>query len=84
MNLQEFKNQMCTYTYHFNLILHQIFSNVWKKVETETMEREDQIKAIENTFDYIKSFTPQHPTKPHLTPVEVFDVFPNFDLWPNQ
>lgn len=48
------------------------------------MEREDQIKAIENTFDYIKSFTPQHPTKPHLTPVEVFDVFPNFDLWPNQ
>jgi len=44
-----------------------------------------QISAIEATFDHIanpdtlKNLT--HPTKPGLSAVEIFPVFPDFELW---
>ena len=61
------------------------------------MAREEQIQvssalilknsfpqAIEETFETMINFEPKHPTKPELVAVETFDIFPNFDLWPNQ
>jgi len=49
----------------------------------EEMARADQIKVIEDTFESIRQ-APRHPTKPNLEAVSTFDIFPNFDVWPNQ
>jgi RNA polymerase II-associated factor 1 len=40
---------------------------------------ETQIKNIEQTFQFSKT-EPVHPTKPHLKPVQIFDVFPDDHL----
>ncbi|KAI8922651.1 RNA polymerase II-associated [Entophlyctis helioformis] len=48
--------------------------------------REGQMKAIENSFDTVKKMnikTIRHPTKPDVTPVEIFPVYPDFEFWPN-
>ena len=44
--------------------------------------REEQIEIINNTFEAAKR-APVHPTKPNMKAVEILEVFPNFELWPN-
>eukprot|EP00299_Pterocystis_sp_00344_P010554 c4737_g1_i1.p1 GENE.c4737_g1_i1~~c4737_g1_i1.p1 ORF type:complete len:426 (+),score=83.94 c4737_g1_i1:1-1278(+) len=43
----------------------------------------EQLRAISDSFEAAKE-TPVHPTKPHLKPVSVYPVFPDFDHWANQ
>jgi len=50
--------------------------------QSQYMTRSDQIKVIEETFELAK-ISPKHPTNPNLVSEEIFDVFPNEDLWPN-
>ncbi|XP_077996878.1 RNA polymerase II-associated factor 1 homolog isoform X2 [Glandiceps talaboti] len=44
-------------------------------------DRDSQIAAIEKTFDLAKEPILQHYSKPNVTPVETFPVFPDFDNW---
>lgn len=51
--------------------------------ELQNMPSLETIKAnIELSFQAAQE-PPVHPLDPHLTPVEVYDVFPDFELWPN-
>eukprot|EP00854_Cymbomonas_tetramitiformis_P019193 gene19193-22944_t len=45
-------------------------------------ERQSQIEAIEASFVSVRN-QPSHKTKPHLKPVEVLEVLPDFDRWPS-
>ncbi|KAH9643775.1 hypothetical protein HF086_002273 [Spodoptera exigua] len=49
--------------------------------ETLYMDRESQIKAIEKTFEDNKKPIEKHYSKPGVTPVEIMEVFPDFDMW---
>lgn len=49
--------------------------------ETLYMDRESQIKAIEKTFEDNMKPIEKHYSKPGVTPVEVMNVFPDFDMW---
>nr|CAD7261419.1 unnamed protein product [Timema shepardi] len=51
------------------------------KEETIYMDRESQIKAINKTFEDSKVPIEKHYSKPNVTPVEVFSVFPDFKVW---
>nr|CAD7432293.1 unnamed protein product [Timema monikensis] len=51
------------------------------KEETIYMDRESQIKAINKTFEDSKIPIEKHYSKPNVTPVEVFSVFPDFKVW---
>lgn len=51
--------------------------------ELQNMPSLETIKSnIELSFQAAQE-PPVHPLDPHLTPVEVYDVFPDFELWPN-
>jgi hypothetical protein len=51
--------------------------------ELQNMPSLETIKNnIELSFQAAQE-PPVHPLDPHLTPVEVYDVFPDFELWPN-
>ena len=51
--------------------------------ELQNMPSLETIKNdIELSFQAAQE-PPVHPVDPHLTPVEVYDVFPDFELWPN-
>eukprot|EP01117_Protostelium_nocturnum_P003629 TRINITY_DN14912_c0_g1_i1.p1 TRINITY_DN14912_c0_g1~~TRINITY_DN14912_c0_g1_i1.p1 ORF type:complete len:365 (-),score=167.69 TRINITY_DN14912_c0_g1_i1:47-1141(-) len=54
-----------------------------KKGEKEKeMGREEQIRAIEDTFECMKE-EPVHPTNPSLKAVEVLPILPDFERWSN-
>lgn len=57
--------------------------NVRKSFVEETlyMDRETQIKAIRNTFEENRQPITKHYSKPNVTPVEVFPIFPDFVNW---
>lgn len=44
------------------------------------MDRESQIGAIDKTFINANKPVEKHYSKPALKPVEVFPVFPDFDV----
>lgn len=44
------------------------------------MDRESQIQAIEKTFTDAKIPIEKHYSKPHLTPVEVLPIYPDFKV----
>lgn len=50
--------------------------------EQHVDERQSQIEAIEASFVSVRN-QPSHKTKPHLKPVEVLEVLPDFDRWPS-
>lgn len=51
--------------------------------ELQNMPSLETIKTnIELSFQAAQE-PPVHPLDPHLTPVEVYEVFPDFELWPN-
>lgn len=45
------------------------------------MDRESQIAAINKTFTDANKSVDKHYSKPGVKPVEIFPVFPDFDLW---
>lgn len=45
------------------------------------LDRENQILAINKTFESAKKPITSHPGKPGVKPVEVLPVFPDFELW---
>lgn len=45
------------------------------------MDREQQVSAINNTFDETKKPIKQHYCKPNVVPVEVYPVYPDFKNW---
>lgn len=49
--------------------------------ETLYMDRDSQIRAIEKTFEDSKKVIDKHYSKPNVVPVEILDVFPDFNLW---
>ena len=49
--------------------------------ETLYMDREQQVNAINNTFDDTKKPIKQHYCKPNVVPVEVYPVYPDFKNW---
>lgn len=49
--------------------------------ETLYMDREQQINAIQKTFDDTKKPIKQHYCKPNVVPVEVYPVYPDFSNW---
>lgn len=57
--------------------------NVKKSFVEETlyMDREAQIRAIEKTFDETKTEIKNHYSKPNVTAVETFQIFPDFVNW---
>ncbi|GAB0093729.1 RNA polymerase II-associated factor 1 homolog [Sergentomyia squamirostris] len=57
--------------------------NVKKSLREETlyMDRDTQIKAIEKTFQDSKTPVTKHYSKPNVTAVEVFPLYPDFKNW---
>ncbi|CAH1127147.1 unnamed protein product [Ceutorhynchus assimilis] len=49
--------------------------------ETHYMDRNAQIEAIEKTYADSKIPIEKHYSKPNVVPVEVFPVYPDFNLW---
>lgn len=49
--------------------------------ETFLLNRDQQITAINNTFDDTKKDIKNHYCKPNVVPVEVYPVFPDFKNW---
>jgi len=49
--------------------------------ETLYMDRDQQINAINNTFEDTKKDITTHYLKPNVVPVEVYPVFPDFKNW---
>ncbi|KAF6204813.1 hypothetical protein GE061_018975 [Apolygus lucorum] len=49
--------------------------------ETVFLDRENQIKAIEKTFEDAKIPIEKHYSKPNVVPVEVLPIFPDFKMW---
>lgn len=49
--------------------------------ETLYLDREQQVSAINNTFEDSKKPLSQHYCKPNIVPVEVFPLFPDFKNW---
>lgn len=45
------------------------------------LDRENQIIAINKTFESAKKSITSHPGKPGVKPVDVWPVFPDFELW---
>ena len=45
------------------------------------MDRDSQIEAIEKTFQDAKVPISQHYSKPHVHPVEVLPIMPDFHMW---
>lgn len=45
------------------------------------MDRSSQINAIKKTFEDNKKPIEVHHSKPNVVPVEIFPVFPDFELW---
>ncbi|XP_033106393.1 RNA polymerase II-associated factor 1 homolog [Anneissia japonica] len=46
-------------------------------------DRESQLQAIEKTFNDAKIPINKHYSKPHVSPVEVMPIYPDFKLWAN-
>ncbi|XP_785518.3 RNA polymerase II-associated factor 1 homolog [Strongylocentrotus purpuratus] len=44
-------------------------------------DRSNQISAIQKTFEDAKKPIETHYSKPHVTPVEILPVFPDFETW---
>ncbi|XP_059619934.1 RNA polymerase II-associated factor 1 homolog [Phlebotomus argentipes] len=61
----------------------QVGYNVKKSLREETlyMDRNTQIRAIEKTFQDSKAPIMKHYSKPNVTAVEVFPLFPDFKNW---
>jgi RNA polymerase II-associated factor 1 len=51
------------------------------KEEALYLDKESQIKAIDQTFEASKKPIKEHPGKPGITPVEILPIFPDFKLW---
>lgn len=49
--------------------------------ETLYMDRDQQITSIEATFEESKKEITQHYCKPNVTPVEIFNIYPDFKNW---
>lgn len=49
--------------------------------ETLYMDREQQVNAINNTFEDTKKPIKTHYCKPNVVPVEVYPVYPDFKNW---
>ena len=45
------------------------------------MDRDSQIEAIEKTFIDAQKEITQHYSKPHVHPVDVFPILPDFEMW---
>lgn len=68
---------------HLILIIYRTGLKHLKDTELHRVKaRDEQIKAIEDTFDAAKR-TPVHPQNPKLTVKEVLPLYPDFELWPN-
>ena len=54
-----------------------------KKMQDETfyLDRESQILAINKTFECAKKPITSHPGKPGVKPLDIVQVFPDFELW---
>ncbi|GAX79498.1 hypothetical protein CEUSTIGMA_g6939.t1 [Chlamydomonas eustigma] len=63
--------------------MREASANMKSGTDDETSMREAQIHAIEDTFEAARQ-PPVHQTKPHLTPVEVLPVLPDFLCWANK
>jgi RNA polymerase II-associated factor 1 len=52
------------------------------------MTIDEQVEAIEKTFDHVNNAEKiqhvKHPNNPNLTVSQVFPLFPDFELWPNE
>ncbi|XP_071499358.1 RNA polymerase II-associated factor 1 homolog [Diadema antillarum] len=44
-------------------------------------DRSNQINAIQKTFEDAKKPIDKHYSKPHVTPLEILPVFPDFETW---
>ncbi|CAG5136016.1 unnamed protein product, partial [Candidula unifasciata] len=57
--------------------------NIKKIMREEDLykDRESQINAINNTFEKAKQPIMKHYSKPGVTPVQIMEVFPDFQLW---
>ncbi|PSN29950.1 RNA polymerase II-associated factor 1 [Blattella germanica] len=49
--------------------------------ETLFLDRDNQIKAIEKTFEDSKKPIEKHYSKPNVVPLEVLPVYPDFKVW---
>lgn len=49
--------------------------------ETLYMDRDQQISAIEKTFEESRKPIKQHYCKPNVVPLEIFSVYPDFKNW---
>ncbi|KAL7039375.1 hypothetical protein ACKWTF_009889 [Chironomus riparius] len=49
--------------------------------DTLYMDRDQQIQAIEKTFEESKQPIEQHYCKPSVVPIEVYPVYPDFKSW---
>lgn len=49
--------------------------------ETLYMDRDQQIRSIEATFNESKKEITHHYCKPNVRPVEIFDIYPDFKNW---
>ena len=45
------------------------------------MDRDSQIEAIERTFNDAQRNITQHYSKPHVHPVEILPIMPDYDMW---
>jgi len=45
------------------------------------MDRDSQIEAIERTFSDAQRNITQHYSKPHVHPVEILPIMPDYDMW---
>ena len=45
------------------------------------MDRDSQIEAIERTFSDAQRNITQHYSKPHVHPVEILPILPDYDMW---
>ena len=48
--------------------------------ETLYMDRDNQIKAIEKTFEDTKAPIEKHYSKPNVVPVEILPIYPDFKV----
>jgi hypothetical protein len=65
-------------------LLYTHFSSpIAKLQDKKDNNREEQIKAIEETFEFAQN-PPVHPTRPDLKAEQILPVFPNEESWPNK
>lgn len=57
--------------------------NIKKQLKDDLLykDRESQIKAINDTFEFAMKPITQHYSKPGVEPLEILPIFPDFEMW---